>query len=70
MSDNQDLISLEKKLLEREEKLEQEKQKLLELKDKYQEKLEKASGLSAEQAKKELLDKVEMDEARVVAKII
>jgi ribonucrease Y len=70
MSDNQDLISLEKKLLEREEKLEQERQKLADLKDKYQEKLEKASSLTAEQAKKELLEKVEMDEARVVAKII
>jgi len=68
--DNQDLISLEKKLLEREERLEQERQKLTELKEKYQEKLEKASGLNAEQAKKELLEQVEQNEAKAVAKII
>jgi ribonuclease Y len=67
---NQDLIQLEKKLLEREEKLEAERQKLQELKDKYQEKLEKASSLSPEQAKKELFEKVELDEAKAVAKII
>jgi ribonuclease Y len=68
--DNQDLISLEKKLLEREERVEQERQKLQELKDKYQEKLESVSGLNAEQAKKELLDQVEQNEAKAVAKII
>jgi len=70
MADNQDLIQLEKKLLEREEKLETERQKLQELKDKYQEKLEKVSDLTPEQAKKELFDKVELDEAKAVAKII
>ena len=68
--DNQDLIVLEKKLLEREEKLEQERAKLAELKDKYQEKLEKASGLTAEQAKKELLEQLELNEAKTAAKII
>jgi ribonuclease Y len=67
---DQDLISLEKKLLEREERVEQERQKLQELKDKYQEKLEKVSGLNAEQAKKELLEQVEQNEAKAVAKII
>ncbi len=68
--DNQDLIQLEKKLLEREEKLEQERAKLTELKDKYQEKLEKTSGLSAEAAKKELLEQLELSEAKTAAKII
>jgi ribonuclease Y len=67
---DQDLIQLEKKLLEREERLEQERAKLAELKDKYQDKLEKASGLSPEQARKEMLEKVELDEAKAVAKII
>jgi ribonuclease Y len=67
---DQDLIQLEKKLLDREEKLEQERAKLAELKDKYQDKLEKASGLSPEQARKEMLEKVELDEAKAVAKII
>jgi len=68
--DNQDLIQLEKKLLEREEKLEQEREKLQELKDKYQEKLDKVSDLTPEQAKKELFDLVELNEAKAVAKII
>ena len=68
--DNQDLISLEKKLLEREEKLETERKKLQELKDKYQEKLDKASDLTPEQAKKELFELVELNEAKAVAKII
>jgi len=67
---DQDLIQLEKKLLEREEKLEQERQKLAELKDKYQEKLEKVSALTPEQAKKEMFDQVELNEAKAVAKII
>jgi ribonuclease Y len=68
--DNQDLIQLEKKLLEREEKLEQERVKLTELKEKYQEKLEQVSDLSPEQAKKELFEQVELSEAKAVAKII
>jgi ribonucrease Y len=70
MADNQDLIALEKKLLEREEKLEAERQKLEELKGKYQEKLEKVSGLSVDQAKKELFDQLELNEAKAAAKII
>ena len=70
MADNQDLISLEKKLLEREERLEQERQKLQELKDKYQEKLDKVTDLTPEQARKELFDLVELNEAKAVAKII
>lgn len=73
----QDLISLEKKLLEKEERLdsekkelEKEKEKLTELKDKYQEKLEKISSLTSEEAKKILLEEVEQREAKAVAKII
>ena len=68
--DNQDLIALEKKLLEREEKLEQQSTKLAELKEKYEEKLEKAAHLSADEAKKALLEQLEMDEAKAAAKII
>jgi len=74
---NQDLISLEKKLLEKEERLENEKQllekekeKLLEQRRKYEEKLEKASSLTKEEAKKILLAEVEQDEAKIVAKLI
>lgn len=73
----QDLISLEKKLLEKEERLdsekkeiEKEKEKLKQLKDKYQEKLEKVSSLTSEEAKKSLLLEVEEREAKAVARII
>ena len=73
----QDLISLEKKLLEKEERLEREKkllekekEKLEEQRRKYEEKLEKASSLTREEAKKELLEKVEQDEAKTVARLI
>ena len=72
-----DLISLEKKLLEKEERLEsekreleKEKEKLSELKDSYREKLEKVSSLSSAEAKEELLRQVEQKEAGVVARII
>jgi ribonuclease Y len=74
---NQDLISLEKKLLEKEERLEhekklleKEKEKLLEQRKKYEEKLEKSSSLTKEEAKKILLDEIEQDEAKIVAKLI
>lgn len=74
---NQDLISLEKKLLEKEERLDNEKkeleketQKLKELKDKYQEKLEKISSLTLQEAKKSLLQEVEQNESKAVARII
>ena len=74
---NQDLISLEKKLLEKEERLEREKeelekdkQKLKQLREKYEEKLEKISSLTTEEAKKALLEEVEQDEVKAVAKII
>lgn len=74
---NQDLISLEKKLLEKEERLERErenldkeKEKLEEQRGKYEEKLEKASSLTRDEVKKELLEEVEQDEAKTVAKLI
>ncbi|PIR79947.1 MAG: ribonuclease Y [Candidatus Levybacteria bacterium CG10_big_fil_rev_8_21_14_0_10_35_13] len=66
----QDLIALEKKLLERQERLEQEKEKIEKLKEKLEEKLEKASGLTSEEAKKELLQLVEQTETAAAAKII
>ena len=66
----QDLISLEKKLLEKEEKLDSEKKTLEKEKEKYKEKLEKISSLTREEAKKELLLQVEEMEANSVARII
>ncbi len=68
--DNQDLISLEKKLLEKEEKLDREKEEIKSLKEKYEEKLEKISSLTSEEAKRLLLDEVEQNEVKTVAKII
>ncbi len=75
--DNQDLLALEKKLLEKEERLEREredlekqKQKLEEARKGYEEKLEKASSLTRDEAKKELLSEIEQDETRIVARLI
>ncbi len=75
--DNQDLIQLEKKLLERQEKLdnekeqlEKEKEKLQKTKDNLEELLEKVSSLTAQEAKRELLELIEQKEVATVAKII
>lgn len=72
-----DLIALEKKLLEKEERLDSEKkelekeeEKLSELKDQYRQKLEKITSLSSEDAKAELLKQVEEKSAKEVARII
>ena len=74
---NQDLVVLEKKLLERQEKIDQEKEQLekekenlVKLKDEYREKLSKASGMTAEEAKKDLLKEVEDKEAAIIARLI
>jgi len=76
-SQNQDIIGLEKKLLEKEEKLdrekeqiEKEKEALSEKREEYAAKLQKASGLTAEEAKKELLKEVETKETQAIARII
>jgi len=76
MADN-DLLQLEKKLLEKEEKLEAEQQSLakarMELDEKRAElisKLAKVSGMTADEAKKILLEQTEATEAQAIAKII
>lgn len=66
----QDLIALEKKLLEKEERLEKEKEQIASLKEKYEEKLEKVSSLTKDEAKKLLLEEIELSEAKAVAKLI
>lgn len=73
----QDLLSLEKRLLEKEDRLEREKeeiekqkQRLEELRGKYEEKIEKSSGLTKEEARKELLSEVEKNEEKAAARII
>ncbi|HZQ29842.1 MAG TPA: ribonuclease Y [Patescibacteria group bacterium] len=65
-----DLIALEKKLLEKQEKLEHEEEKIKKLAGEYEEKLEKVSGITRDEAKKELLSEVEQKEAKEVARII
>ncbi|MEX2007264.1 MAG: ribonuclease Y [Candidatus Levyibacteriota bacterium] len=77
MAQDQDLVVLEKKLLEKEErleeqklKLEKEQEKLTHAKEEYSEKLQKITSLTEEEAKKELLSEVEQRQTQVVAKII
>lgn len=74
---NQDIISLEKKLLEKEEKLEKEKENLLKekedlkkIKEEYASKMQKVSGLSASEAREELLKEIEDKESESLAKIV
>ena len=74
---NSDLLDLEKKLLQKQDKIDKdredlgkEKEKLQEDKEEYQKKLQKASGLTAEEAKSELLSEVERSNASEIAKIL
>lgn len=74
---SQDLIALEKKLLEKEERLEREKEKLekererlAEIKEEYLKKLEKVSGLSSDELKKELLAQLEQKQSEMIARYI
>lgn len=76
-SPTQDLITLEKKLLEKQEKvekeqdkLEEEKESLKDFQDEYRNKLQKVSGMTAEEAKEELLKETEQKEAQAIARII
>ena len=77
MAQNQDLLALEKKLFEKQEKLdhekeehEKEKEKLSKLKEEYREKLSKSSGMTADEAKKELLKEIEEKEVAIIARLI
>src|SRR5258708_5911707 len=77
MSTSQDLVELEKKLLEKEDSLEREKDKLEEekaevakKKEEYSKKLQKASGMTDEEAKRALLKETEEQEVSAIAKII
>lgn len=65
-----DVLDLEKKLLEKEEKLEAEKEQLARQKDEYREKLQKMAHMSADEAKAALLVETEKSEAAAVAKFI
>ena len=65
-----DVLDLEKKLLEKEEKLEAEKQQLEKQKEEYREKLQKLSHMNGDEAKEALLAETEKSEAAAVAKFI
>lgn len=76
MSDT-DLITLEKKLIDRQEKLDRQqedidrdKKYVQEKKEEYVDKLQKASGLTSDEARQELLREIESREAQTLAKII
>lgn len=77
MASDTDLIALEKKLIERQEKLEKdredlerEKKHIEEKKDEYIEKIQKASSLTKDEARAELLKEIEGKEAQTLAKLI
>lgn len=66
----QDVLDVEKKLLEKQEKIEQERDKLEREKHDYRYKLEKISGMTQAEAKRQLLEEVEHEERATVAKMI
>ncbi len=77
MAQADDILLLEKKLLEKEEKLDREKASIEDEKqdvkkhaEEYVEKLQKASGLTREEAKAALLEEVEKQEAQHIAQIL
>ena len=77
MNQNQDLLELEKKLIAKEEKLDKERETLRKAQDditkkreEYSTKLQKVSGLTAEEAKAELIAETEVKEAQIIARII
>lgn len=65
-----DVLDLEKKLLEKEEKLDAEKQQLEQQKEEYRGKLQKLSRMNADEAKEALLAETEKSEAAAIAKFI
>lgn len=77
MTTTTDLVSLEKKLLEKEERLDREKEslekektKLWQLKQDYIKKLENITHINEEQAKEMLFQELENKEAKIAAQII
>ncbi len=77
MNQNQDLIALEKKLIEKEERhererelIEKEKEAIEVKKTEYIDKHKKVSGITTDEAKHEVLRETEKKEARAIAKII
>lgn len=73
----QDLIILEKKLLEKQDKIDAEKERiekdredLTKKKEEYSKKLEKVAGLTQDEARDELIRETEQNSTQMIAKII
>jgi ribonuclease Y len=64
------VLDLEKKLLEKQEKIDAEKEKVEKLREDYKQKLEDLSGMTSAEAKNKLLEEVENVEAGAIARII
>jgi len=76
-STQSDLLALEKKLLEKQEKidkiresLENQKREIEELREQYRKKLQNASSLTEEEVKQELLKEIEHSQRQIVAKYL
>ncbi len=69
-STQQDLLTLEKKLFDKQEKLDQDREELEKRLEQYKQKLEKITGLTREEARQELLKEVEKDSVQMIARII
>ncbi len=67
---NQDLIILEKKILEKEERLEKEQEEIKKIKEEYTDKLQKVSGMTKDEARQQLIKETEAKETQAVARII
>ncbi len=65
-----DVLDLEKKLLEKQEKLDELKERLEKEKEEYREKLQQLAHLTADEARKALMEETERSEAASVAKLI
>ncbi|HEX7041800.1 MAG TPA: ribonuclease Y [Patescibacteria group bacterium] len=65
-----DALDLEKKLLEKQEKLDELKDHLEKQKEEYREKLQNLSHITADEARKALMEETEKSEAASVAKLI
>src|SRR5258708_4169858 len=65
-----DILDVEKKLFEKQERLDLEREKLEKEKHDYHQKLERISELTQQEAKKQLLEEIEYEERASVAKLI
>src|SRR5260370_627138 len=70
MNPKNNVLDLERKLLEKEDRLQQDREALDHEKQSYRTKLEHLAGLTVQEAKKALLEEIEREETAAVARII